>query len=159
MSDTTLTGLEKQIAEINLKEANKHTSHSTLPQNEPTPLPATDWQKVAEAQAEQIKHLENVITTGKLQPLTPHPNRDAKPATTAAQLRAQWGDKRFLHQATREEKIAAFGENPAAIQDSYLKACFGRGNSGAEASELMKRDPLRYRTLCEISKVLGFYAA
>lgn len=124
---------------------------------EPIPEQA-DYKRLYEAQNERIRHLEDVISAGRMQPVTDHPLKDAKPASTAAQVRAQWGAVRFLN-ATRAEKLTALGVDPNGVDDNLLQKGFGRGNDGKVAGELMRMSPLRYRQLKESAIILGIYAA
>jgi len=110
----------------------------------------------SESQAEN-ERLKAVITAARLAPVADKPGKDLKPAVSAERLKAMLG-QHGINKLTRTEKIVALGLDPAGVDDSFLRRCFGRGNDGSAASELHKTSPLRYRQLKEASLLLGIFA-
>src|SRR5437899_2200533 len=141
-----LTEIQQQIAETNTAEANRHTSHPITTQTEPAPQPVTDWQRLATQRQDEIDRLNAVIAAGKLAPSAPHPQRDARPGVTAAELRAKVGPVAW-HKMSETEKIVGLGQNPSEIDRDFLKKVFGRGSDGRVALDLEKTSPPRYKVL------------
>lgn len=117
-----------------------------------------DYRELYAQSQQENERLNALIAAGRLAPQTDHPNKNAKPGTTAEKLRTTLGPVRWLH-ATRTEKLVGLGLNPSEVDDQFLTRCFGRGNDGKSAKELMNSNPLRYRQLREASIALGIYAA
>ena len=116
-----------------------------------------DYQELYQQAQRENERLNSIIAAGRLAPQTSHPERDAKPGTTAEKLRTTLGPVRWL-QATRAEKLTALVLAPSEIDDDFLRLCFGRGNTGAAAKELMASSPLQYRRLKQAAIALDIYA-
>ena len=117
----------------------------------------SDFQALyAEVQAEN-ERLKAVITASRIAPVVDNPQKDLKPAISAARVKALVGQS-GINRMTRAEKVSALGLSPSEVSDDLLRACFGRGNDGNAASELYKTSPLRYRQLKEASLLLGIYS-
>lgn len=130
---------------------------STAPIEEGHTVTASDYQVLLEEQRAENERLRAIITASRIAPVADHPQKDAKPAISAARLTATLGQTQ-INRMTRAEKLSALGLEPSSVDEAFLRQCFGRGNDGSAASELHKTSPLRYRQLKEASLLLGIFA-
>ena len=77
------------------------------------------------------------------------PPNTAKPSMTADKLRREWGDLKFLHQSTQEERVRGLGVDPAKVDYGLIEEVFETGDSRT-ARELMTANPFKYRQLREV---------
>lgn len=141
-----------------MSEVNSTTTENTEQFHEATP---SDYETLYQESQEEISRLKAVITSARLAPVTDHPQKDAKPAVTAARLRATIGDV-ALRNMTREDKLRALSLDPSTIDDALLQKCFGlasKGNDGKSAREIYNKSPLRYRQLKQAAEILGYLGA
>lgn len=125
----------------------------------PEPAQPTDFETLYKAQQVEIDDLKAVISAARLNGTgSASKLDDRKPSVTAERFKRMVDPVAFLRM-TRNEKLAGIGVDPASVSDERLKALFGRGNNGREASELHKLNPYRYKILREAAEILNLYAA
>lgn len=82
---------------------------------------------------------------------------DRRPAVTVAVARAKLGELEWVHRMTDAQRLQAIGVNPVEVTaetKQTILEIFGPHSDHRRASDLMKADSFRYRTLKEIGRAL-----
>ena len=82
---------------------------------------------------------------------------DRRPAVTVDVARAKLGELEWVHRMTDAQRLQAIGVNPVEVTAETRQTIleiFGPKSDHHRASDLMKADSLRYRTLKEIGRAL-----
>ena len=127
---------------------------------EPPVVTPSDYERLYAESREENARLNAVLAAARIstRPSSEHPQKDLKPAITAARFKASISPVDFL-KLSRDQKLLGIGLDPAGVDDGYVRRVFGRGADSALGVELMKTSPLRYRQLKEAAEVLGLYGA
>ena len=84
-------------------------------------------------------------------------NNDKQPAVTVDLARSKAGELAWNHQYTDAQRLQSIGIEPSTVDASVrrqIMEVFGPKSDHRRASDLMKADALRYRTLKEIGRAL-----
>jgi hypothetical protein len=110
----------------------------------------------AELEAEREKNRILGMQVAAMKQTRTNSANNTEPAVTVEMARRRLGDLAWIHQMTDAQRLSAIGVPPESVTPAMIqeiKDTFGPGSSH-RASDLMKANAGRYRTLREINRCL-----
>jgi hypothetical protein len=147
----TVDSFDAEVADRAVEQARTNLEQAAKDESNP-------YKKLYEAERQQREIVENTLQSIRTQGQK-HSTSVGGPPVNAEQAKARAGAFQWNHKLTDSQKVAALGVDPSTVNLAEAKKIFGRGSDPKLGSDLMKSDPVKYRTLREVARAVGSYGA